>query len=322
MASCLTVKLLNLQYGQFAHSAERSRRDVVKNYELGSPITKLRSSFHQENLRLQCTFKGDSFVYHHRKLGRTARASPQTRKRDGARAALDALIFDCDGVILESEDLHRRAYNATFEHFNVQCPGSSSPVVWTPEFYDDLQNRIGGGKPKMRWYFGEHGWPTSTISPSAPTGRAPTIRKSSILARPGVLQTMDAARAQGYKVAVCSAATRGSVVVTLGCLLGKERFESLDCFLAGDDVEKKKPDPSIYKLAAQKLGVDPQQCLVVEDSAIGLKAALGADMRCIITYTSSTKSQAFEGASAVVEDLSSTSIDDLVSLVSQPMGAA
>lgn len=69
--------------------------------------------------------------------------------------ALQALIFDCDGVILESEHLHRQAYNDAFAHFNVRCPSSSSaqPLNWTPEFYDELQNFIGGGKPKMRWFF-------------------------------------------------------------------------------------------------------------------------------------------------------------------------
>jgi beta-phosphoglucomutase-like phosphatase (HAD superfamily) len=60
---------------------------------------------------------------------------------------------------------------------------------------------------------------------------------------------------------------------------------------AGDDVDKKKPDPTIYNVAAQRLGVDPADCVVVEDSIIGLKAALGAGMRCIITYTPSTKQQ-------------------------------
>jgi len=61
--------------------------------------------------------------------------------------------------------------------------------------------------------------------------------------------------------------------------------------IAGDDVDKKKPDPKIYNVAAQKLGLDPSECVVIEDSTIGLQAALGAGMRCIITYTPSTKQQ-------------------------------
>jgi phosphoglycolate phosphatase-like HAD superfamily hydrolase len=76
------------------------------------------------------------------------------------------VIFDCDGVILESEDLHRRAYNAAFEHFSVKCGGA--PVVWDESFYDILQNTVGGGKPKMRWYFGREGWPSSTVGDIPP----------------------------------------------------------------------------------------------------------------------------------------------------------
>ena len=51
---------------------------------------------------------------------------------------MKCLVFDCDGVILESEDLHRRAYNAAFEHFDVRC--KDKLVQWDPEFYDILQN--------------------------------------------------------------------------------------------------------------------------------------------------------------------------------------
>ncbi|KAM7527790.1 hypothetical protein LguiB_031200 [Lonicera macranthoides] len=63
--------------------------------------------------------------------------------------ALEALVFDCDGVILKSEHLHRQAYNDAFSHVNVICPSSSSsssdPLNRSCDFYDDLQNRIGGG---------------------------------------------------------------------------------------------------------------------------------------------------------------------------------
>jgi len=236
---------------------------------------------------------------------------------------MKALVFDCDGVILESEDLHRRAYNATFENFGVKCGGQRGVVDWSEAFYDVLQNTVGGGKPKMRWYFNKNGWPTSNVL----NGQVPADEKEQAVLidtlqdwkteeyqrmigsgevepRPGVLNLMDEARAAGLKVAVCSAATKSSVVFTLKNLLGEQRFSQLDCFLAGDDVDKKKPDPKIYNIAAQKLGVDPSECVVVEDSLIGLQAALGAGMRCVITYTPSTKSQAFPGADAIVHDLS------------------
>ncbi|CAI5496255.1 unnamed protein product [Closterium sp. Naga37s-1] len=249
-------------------------------------------------------------------------------------APVRALVFDCDGVILESEDLHRRAYNAAFAHFAIRCPGEKAVVDWTTEFYDVLQNKIGGGKPKMRWYFNKNGWPHSSFLPAPPATDAEKdvlidtlqdwktekyqqmIGSGQVPVRPGVLELMDEARQRGLLVAVCSAATKSSVVFTLTSLLGKERFERLDCFLAGDDVPKKKPDPTIYKIAAQRLGVPPSSCLVVEDSVIGLQAALGAGMLCVITYTPSTKSQDFTGAVTAFDDLGGVSLDKLISACS------
>ncbi|GMH40321.1 hypothetical protein BSKO_08225 [Bryopsis sp. KO-2023] len=234
---------------------------------------------------------------------------------------LKALVFDCDGVIVESEGLHREAYNAAFQEFNISCDGGSSTVIWDVEFYDVLQNQVGGGKPKMRWYFNKHGWPVSSVVDKSPETEEEQeklidtlqdwksqkyrdlIGSGEVSPRPGVLRLMEEAKSKGLKVAVCSAATKGSVIFTLNNLLGKDRFESLDCFLAGDDVKEKKPSPLIYQVATQKLGVKPEECVVVEDSAIGLAAAVGAGMRCIITCTGSTKSQDFEGAERVVDDL-------------------
>ncbi|XP_015058154.1 haloacid dehalogenase-like hydrolase domain-containing protein At4g39970 [Solanum pennellii] len=248
--------------------------------------------------------------------------------------ALEALIFDCDGVILESEHLHRQAYNDAFSHFNVRCPDNDDkPLNWSLEFYDVLQNQIGGGKPKMRWYFKENGWPTSTIfqhSPEDDNDRAKLIdtlqdwkterykeiiKSGTVEPRPGVLRLMDEAKAAGKMLAVCSAATKSSVVLCLENLIGLDRFHGLDCFLAGDDVKEKKPDPSIYITAAKKLGVSESNCLVVEDSVIGLQAATGAGMSCVITYTSSTADQDFKEAIAIYPDLSDVRFNDLESLL-------
>jgi HAD superfamily hydrolase (TIGR01509 family) len=193
-----------------------------------------------------------------------------------------------------------------------------------------LQNKVGGGKPKMRWYFNEKGWPTSSILDGklAETDDEKTllidtlqdwktdkykdiIGSGQVEPRPGILKLMDDARASGTPVAVCSASTKAAVTFVLPALLGKERFESLDLFMAGDDVKEKKPDPSIYKVAAERLKVDPARCLVIEDSMIGLAAALGAGMRCVITYHSGTESQDFPGASAVLANMDGMEFADL-----------
>ncbi|XP_074308738.1 haloacid dehalogenase-like hydrolase domain-containing protein At4g39970 [Silene latifolia] len=257
-------------------------------------------------------------------------AKPKRGHSTTVYGSLHALIFDCDGVILESEDLHRQAYNDAFAFFNVRCPADvDGSLNWDVEFYDVLQNRIGGGKPKMRWYFKENGWPTSTVFETPPENDADRaklidtlqdwkteryqeiIKSGSVQPRPGVLQLMDEAKAAGKKLAVCSAATKSSVILTLESLIGLDRFHGLDCFLAGDDVKEKKPDPSIYITAAQRLGVSEKDCLVVEDSIIGLQAATKAGMSCVVTYTPSTSNQDFSEAIAIYPDLSSIRLSDL-----------
>lgn len=71
-------------------------------------------------------------------------------------------------------------------------------------------------------------------------------------------------------VGVCSASTKAAVTKVLDVTLGEERRNKLDVCILGDDVSKLKPDPMIYKTAAERLGIDPSKCVVVEDSMVGV----------------------------------------------------
>lgn len=112
-----------------------------------------------------------SFCFAHGYLGKTLPVRKHVRsgirrQKLGVSASLDALVIDCDGVIVESENLHRIAYNDSFKHFNVLINGTL--VEWSEDFYDDFQNKVGGGKPKMRWYFSNKGWPTTSTFSTPP----------------------------------------------------------------------------------------------------------------------------------------------------------
>ncbi|KAA8492551.1 Haloacid dehalogenase-like hydrolase domain-containing protein [Porphyridium purpureum] len=243
----------------------------------------------------------------------------------GSLSSARALIFDCDGVILESESLHREAYNQVFREFNIA-------YEWSEEYYDGLQNKVGGGKPKMRYYFNKYGWPDSSLFPAPQDDeeaqtrlvdelqdRKTEIYKEFIATgvakqRPGILRLMDEAIAAkqrlNLKLAICSASTKSSCLFTLDNLVGPERLKHFDVILAGDDVPQKKPDPMIYNVCLERLSsagggvrIDRAQCLVVEDSKIGLQAAKDAGMKCIITYTPSTASQDMSDADAVIPNL-------------------
>ena len=230
-----------------------------------------------------------------------------------------ALLFDCDGVLVETEELHRLAYNKSFEHFGLQIE-SGTQMEWVPSYYDILANTVGGGKPKMRWHFKENKWPTVTKSDKYGKGEVletsiqdqliddlqdkktefyKKIVEEVAQARDGILELMDEAIARpDVAVGICSAATKAGFEKVVNSVVGKERLDKLDVLMAGDDVTKKKPDPLIYNLAREKVDLPAEMCVVIEDSIVGLRAAEGAGMPCIVTPCGSTLGQDFKGEGA------------------------
>ncbi|XVF08777.1 hypothetical protein REPUB_Repub07fG0032100 [Reevesia pubescens] len=217
-----------------------------------------------------------------------------------------ALLFDCDGVLVDTEkDGHRVSFNDTFKEKELG-------VTWDVDLYGELL-KIGGGKERMTAYFNKTGWPEK--APKSEEERKEFIaslhkRKTELFMalienrllplRPGVAKLVDQALEKGVKVAVCSTSNEKAVSAVVSCLLGPERAEKIKIF-AGDVVPRKKPDPAIYTLAANTLGVDPSSCVVVEDSAIGLAAAKAAGMTCIVTKSGYTADEDFLKADAVFD---------------------
>eukprot|EP01038_Epipyxis_sp_PR26KG_P013895 gene13895-18632_t len=228
----------------------------------------------------------------------------------------DALLFDCDGVIAETErDAHRVTFNQAFQSKGIT-------VEWNEVLYGELL-RIGGGKERMTAYFNEVGWPTSisedkrddTIKElhKIKTAKFQSVIESGVVPpRPGVLRLMDEAFANNIAVAICSTSNEAAVTTIAKTLLGEERLAKIKIF-AGDVVAKKKPSPDVYLLAATTLNVNPSRCWVVEDSEIGLKAAKAAGMKCIVTKSVYTTNEHFENADVIVNNLDS-GLDGLISI--------
>uniref|UniRef100_A0A0D9VVP6 Uncharacterized protein n=1 Tax=Leersia perrieri TaxID=77586 RepID=A0A0D9VVP6_9ORYZ len=217
-----------------------------------------------------------------------------------------ALLFDCDGVLVDTEkDGHRISFNETFAEKELG-------VGWDVELYGELL-KIGGGKERMTAYFNKTGWPAKAPKTDeerkdfiASLHKRKTelfmalIEKKLLPLRPGVQRLIDEALGKGVKVAVCSTSNEKAVSAIVSCLLGPDRAEKIIIF-AGDVVPRKKPDPAIYLLAATTLGVDPSSCVVVEDSTIGLAAAKAAGMNCIVTKSGYTAEEDFQTADAVFD---------------------
>ena len=218
---------------------------------------------------------------------------------------MDALLFDCDGVLADTErDGHRVAFNRAFAEAGLAD-------TWDVPLYGRLL-RIGGGKERMRTYFDESGWPVPEAERDALIARLHRLKTDLFMqiiasgelpVRPGINRLVDEAHASGVRLAVCSTSNERAVRAVVHHLLGPGREEKFAGIFAGDIVPRKKPDPAVYQYAAQQLGLDPAQCVVVEDSRNGLLAAARAGMTCVITKSAYTAGEDFDEAAAVYPDL-------------------
>jgi HAD superfamily hydrolase (TIGR01509 family) len=217
-----------------------------------------------------------------------------------------ALVFDCDGVLADTERCgHLPAFNATFEQFGL-------PAHWSPEEYGE-KLRIGGGKERMASLFDDPAFAAS-VGAAGRTEKLLTWHKAKTAAfrrlvteghvppRPGIARIISAALAQGWTVAVASTSAEESVRAVLARAVGDETAGRIPVF-AGDVVPAKKPDPAIYRLTVDRLGLDPAGTLVVEDSRNGLLAATGAGLRCLVTVNDYTRDEDFAEAVLVVSEL-------------------
>jgi HAD superfamily hydrolase (TIGR01509 family) len=218
---------------------------------------------------------------------------------------MKALIFDCDGVLADTErDGHRVAFNEAFRRMGL-------PFAWDVPEYGELLS-IAGGKERMRRYFDRNGWPERArdrdgfireLHDLKTAIYRQIIEEDRLPLRPGVARLIDEAIRAGVVLAICSTSDARGVTLLAHKLLGSQRASRFSTILAGDVVANKKPDPEIYLLASERLGVPPDECVVVEDSRNGLLAAKAAGMICIVTTSHYTERESFVEADAVFPEL-------------------
>ncbi len=222
---------------------------------------------------------------------------------------MPALIFDCDGVLADTErDGHRVAFNRTFAEAGV-------PVEWSVGEYGEKLH-IGGGKERMAslltpGFVAANGLPDDAEGQRALIAawhKAKTatytelVRTGALPGRPGIARIVNEALAAGWTLAVASTSAEASVRAVLEHAVGVHNAARFAVF-AGDVVPAKKPDPAIYLLALDRLGLAPGDAVVIEDSHIGLTAAVRAGLRCVVTVSGYTAGEDMSAAAMVVTSL-------------------
>jgi HAD superfamily hydrolase (TIGR01509 family) len=223
-----------------------------------------------------------------------------------------ALIFDVDGTLAETEELHRRAFNATFAAAGLAWH-------WTEADYRALL-KTGGGKERMARHRAETGAATPDDASIAALHRAKTARYGALIAsgaialRPGVGALIAAARKAGLQIAVATTTSRPNVDALAHACWGRPADAVFDVLATGDEVARKKPAPDIYRLALDRLGLDASQAVAFEDSRIGLLSARAAGLAVVVTPSCYTAGEDFAGAAIVLPDLSGLDLDRLAGL--------
>ena len=210
---------------------------------------------------------------------------------------IQAVIFDRDGVLVNSEYTNIRAAELAFADLGVTLTDKEkqSVVGHHPDDYS---------KPLLRKY---------GVSYEAFRPRQHDHYYELLPSTPAFERTVQLARdihRQGIPLAVCTSARSESTLALLETLGIRDLFQAV---VGTEDYAHRKPNPEPYLVTAQKLGVDPKYCLVIEDSEVGLKAALAAGMQCIVIYNDYTKDHNFAGARQIVGSARMLTVDDVLS---------
>lgn len=200
-----------------------------------------------------------------------------------------AVIFDVDGVLTDSYDAHFQSWRQMFGEIGVE--------------FTDEQFRSTFGRTN-RDIFGELYPGEMSDERSRQLGDRKeelyrSIVRESFAPLPGAVELIDALRAAGFKLAVGSSGPPENVALTLEEL---GRTASFSAVITGADVQRGKPDPQVFQLAASRLSVPADRCAVIEDAPQGIEAANRAGMTSIAILGTTTREK-LAHARMVVESL-------------------
>ncbi|HXZ49820.1 MAG TPA: HAD-IA family hydrolase [Usitatibacter sp.] len=213
---------------------------------------------------------------------------------------LEALIFDVDGTVAETEGLHRRAFNLAFERHGVG-------LRWDEREYRRLL-RVHGGKERIARSLAEHEEPRPPPEVAAIHATKTRIYEELLEAegapwRPGVHRLMAEAPRAGLRLAIATTTSEANLEPLFAPVLGagwRRRFEAI---VTGDQVARKKPAPDVYLEALRRLHLAPLEAVAFEDSRAGVEAARAAGIPVVAMPSRWLAGDDLSGADIVLEHL-------------------
>lgn len=216
---------------------------------------------------------------------------------------LDALIFDVDGTLAETEEVHRQAFNRAFSEAGLDWH-------WDSETYGRLLT-VSGGKERIRMFSPESGDElVGRLHRRKVQHYTSMTASGALVLRPGIETLIAEARRAGIRLAIATTSSHASVDALLA-----ERLDWFDVVVCTEDAPVKKPDPQAYLVALERLKFAPGNCLAVEDSGNGVRAARAAGLAVVVCRSAYTEGEDFTGALATYPDFSAVDLGDLKALL-------
>ncbi len=219
--------------------------------------------------------------------------------------SIEALIFDVDGTMADTEEAHRVAFNNAFERYKLGWN-------WDRDVYRELLLTT-GGKERIAAHLATLALGTAErrrLTELIPAIHAEKtkfyssfVADGAIPLREGVLRLVEEALAAGGRLAIASTTTAVNIDALLHAAFGARGLSMFSVIACGDQVRAKKPAPDIYRLALEHLGLQPEQAVALEDSRNGLRSAAGAGLWTVVTPTYWTEHHDFAGAALLLPGL-------------------
>ena len=214
---------------------------------------------------------------------------------------LGAIIFDVDGTLAETEELHRRAFNETFAEAGLDWH-------WTQADYT-LLLKTTGGKERIARFINEikedpADFPVAALHAAKTERYVAMMTQGGISLRPGIADLLDQARVSGVRLAVATTTSLPNVQALAWAVFGTSAEQMFEVIASGDMVPAKKPAPDVYRLALDSLGLAVGQVVALEDSLNGLRSAKAAGIRCVVAPGFYSRDEDLSGADLLLDDFS------------------
>ncbi|MCY1287749.1 Phosphorylated carbohydrates phosphatase [compost metagenome] len=218
---------------------------------------------------------------------------------------MKALIFDVDGTLADTETAHLQAFNAAFAEVGLDW-------CWDEDLYTRLL-KVAGGKERLMHYW-------RMVDPEEARGckvretidavhaiktrhYAERVGSGQLPLRPGIARLIEEAGSAGVPIAIATTTTPANLDALLQVPLGQRWRDRFAAIGDAGTTAIKKPAPDVYLAVLQRLGLEAGDCLAIEDSENGLRAAQAAGIATVVTPTAYTAHDRFDGALLVLPHL-------------------